>query len=660
MSATPVRPVEPLLPFDVGESSLEPPAEVVVRRNAVLPAFIGIAASAIATAYLYRAVETSAVTDWALCGLMALVAVTYLVALLDSRTPLLVADDLGVRIRLGSQWRAVPWEAVDRVVVEPRPGPLRDGRMRVLLHHVARAVEGLDGRGRRAARRNQRRYGAALAVPLGLTTRTGGPQATLAERVDQLAQGRADVVALSEPQRDETSADAPPEPVEPVERVEPAVEEPGEPAADALVPDLDDPAGEAGLEPEPSARRRPRLRGRLGTAVSRAGAGRSRDVDRSGAAAAGPDPERPASPAQPRPARPGPVPLAPAARALPLPGAGTPTVHQRLAGADPAAAAAAAAVTAAELPESRAELPESVVLRRPDADPFGFGDEGLPGRSDPLSRELADHPGVRRIATLREPVEPPVVDDFATEPAYDPVIGPQLAAARTRVGLSVDELADRTRIRPHVIESIEVDDFAPCGGDFYARGHIRTLARVLGQDVDPMLRHFEDRYATAPVNPRRVFEAELATGLSGSARRRSGGPSWSLLVGLVLVLVLVWSAVRLFAGEGEPMLSNPPPALNGSAGLGGYDAPAPQAVPAEARLTAEGGETHVRVTDAGDVVVFEGDLADGEQVTVHGDAPLSVAADQGGALRVSVDGEDRGLLGEPGQPAEQTFQRSAG
>ena len=64
----------------------------------------------------------------------------------------------------------------------------------------------------------------------------------------------------------------------------------------------------------------------------------------------------------------------------------------------------------------------------------------------------------------------------------------RFAAARTRVGLTVDELAERTRIRPHVIESIEVDDFAPCGGDFYARGHLRTLARVLGRDREAVER----------------------------------------------------------------------------------------------------------------------------------------------------------------------------
>src|SRR3546814_13662673 len=94
---------------------------------------------------------------------------------------------------------------------------------------------------------------------------------------------------------------------------------------------------------------------------------------------------------------------------------------------------------------------------------------------------------VRPIATAGEAVEPLVIDDFAVEPATEPVIGPDIAAARTRIGLSIDALADRTRIRPHVLESIEVDDFHACGGDFYARGHLRTLARVLGLDAAPLL-----------------------------------------------------------------------------------------------------------------------------------------------------------------------------
>ena len=134
-------------------------------------------------------------------------------------------------------------------------------------------------------------------------------------------------------------------------------------------------------------------------------------------------------------------------------------------------------------------------------------------------------------------------------------------------GSRVDQLAERTRIRPHVIESIEVDDFAPCGGDFYARGHLRTLARVLGIDVAPLLTSYDERYADAPINPRRVFEAELATGATGRSAAPAAGPNWSVLVAAVMALVLAWSVARLIM-DSPVELRGTAPILNGSAGLG--------------------------------------------------------------------------------------------
>ena len=66
----------------------------------------------------------------------------------------------------------------------------------------------------------------------------------------------------------------------------------------------------------------------------------------------------------------------------------------------------------------------------------------------------------------------------------------------------------------------------------------------------PLLEQYEARYAQAPVNARKVFEAELATGMGGQMTRPYGGPNWTGLVAAVLVLVLIWAAVRLFAGDG--------------------------------------------------------------------------------------------------------------
>ncbi len=297
---------------------------------------------------------------------------------------------------------------------------------------------------------------------------------------------------------------------------------------------------------------------------------------------------------------------------------------------------------------------------REGAEPGGRPAEGRelhrPGSVD-LVFEAVEDSRVRPISQFGAAVEPLVIDDFVTEPAYDPVIGPELAAARTRLGLSVDELADRTRIRPHVIESIEVDDFAPCGGDFYARGHLRTLARVLGKDVAPLLEQFDNRYATAPINARRVFEAELATGMTGSMRRTVGGPNWGLLVGVVLSLVLVWGVVRLFATQPPELLAPPAPVLNGSAGVGrGFDSTA-TGLPVHVALAATGAPARVVVRNGRGRVVFAGAVRPGHAKTLTVAPPVRVHKDARGAVALRVDGSRRGAVGAAGRSGTRTLHR---
>jgi cytoskeleton protein RodZ len=620
---------------------------VVVRRHAGVAALIGAAASAVAIAYLWRASQTMTVADWAMCAVMAVIAAVYLSSLVDARTPLLVADDLGIRIRLGHEWRGLPWEAVGQVVVHPRRGLLRDGRLVFAPRSLARALDGLDAKARHQAALNQKMYGAALAVPLGLTTRTskaGGLD--LAEELRALAHGRAEVVEVAPPVEPgpevaaeatsaaQTHAEVEAEPAP----VGYAVEELDTPVGGEDTDDRDAETGDRAtaqgseIEADGPARRPTRrsILGGIGTIVSRVAKGRDHDVD------------APAADGEAAPALPSEAPAA----ALPLRDT-RPGRRAEVTRALPASLGNTALQTSSQEAATAAELPEGRELRRPGSVDLVFERIGVDDR-------------VRPISTLGDPVAPLVIDDFVTEPAYDPVIGPELAAARTRLGLSVDELADRTRIRPHVIESIEVDDFAPCGGDFYARGHLRTLARVLGKDVAPLLESFEERYATAPINARRVFEAELATGMTGSMRSTVGGPSWGLLVGVVLSLILVWGVVRLFTTEPAEVMEVPAPILDSSAGVdSGYPvAPdlAPAVEPLRLLLTASQADSEVVVRDGDGVVVYSGEMVLGERKTLQVSPPVRVRAADGGALEVTVNGKARGLLGVAGEPVRRTFR----
>lgn len=70
-------------------------------------------------------------------------------------------------------------------------------------------------------------------------------------------------------------------------------------------------------------------------------------------------------------------------------------------------------------------------------------------------------------------------------------IGGALAAARSQAGLTIDQVSERTRIRRTIIRAIEQDDYSTCGGDFYVRGHIRAIARVVGADPVPLIEEYD-------------------------------------------------------------------------------------------------------------------------------------------------------------------------
>jgi hypothetical protein len=131
----------------------------------------------------------------------------------------------------------------------------------------------------------------------------------------------------------------------------------------------------------------------------------------------------------------------------------------------------------------------------------------------------------------------------------------------------------------------------------------------------------------------------------------------------VLSLVLVWGVVRLFTTEPVEMVEMPAPVLNGSAGVdNGYPAPAPApgssgvVEPVTVRLTASQSDSEVVVRDGDGMVVFSGELVLGERKTLRLAPPVRIRAADGGAVEVRVAGRDRGLLGEPGEPARRTFR----
>jgi Helix-turn-helix domain len=160
-------------------------------------------------------------------------------------------------------------------------------------------------------------------------------------------------------------------------------------------------------------------------------------------------------------------------------------------------------------------------------------------------------------------------------------IGETLAEARREAGLSLADVSQRTRIRQTLIRAIEDDDYGACGGDFYARGHIRSIAKAVGADSEPLIHEYDQHYrakgayatvsldellsasaaggrphrpdlpavramgASAAAAVRRTASSPALRRTATQARDRARRPNWAVLLGLALALVFAL-AVYLF------------------------------------------------------------------------------------------------------------------
>src|SRR5690242_3425287 len=125
-------------------------------------------------------------------------------------------------------------------------------------------------------------------------------------------------------------------------------------------------------------------------------------------------------------------------------------------------------------------------------------------------------------------------------------VGRALQQARIAAGLTVDDVSSATRVRIVIVHAIESDDFAPCGGDVYARGHIRTLARAVHLDPAPLIDRYDathgGRPAPTPAAP--LFEAERI-------RPERRGPNWTAAMVAAIVAVIGFVGFTAFKGGDE-------------------------------------------------------------------------------------------------------------
>jgi len=160
-------------------------------------------------------------------------------------------------------------------------------------------------------------------------------------------------------------------------------------------------------------------------------------------------------------------------------------------------------------------------------------------------------------------------------------IGATLAAARRHAGLTVAEVSQRTRVRENIIRGIEQDDYAACGGDFYARGHIRAIAEAVGTDPAPLIEEFDERWRSSPeLTAAEVFQPGIP--LRKRERRRV---RWTGFLAVLVLAVLGFAVYKFVAGAGQT--ATPAAAASQHPAHGGQPSPAPSITPSVQASTAQ-------------------------------------------------------------------------
>ncbi|EMF53155.1 helix-turn-helix domain-containing protein [Streptomyces bottropensis] len=268
--------------------------------------------------------------------------------------------------------------------------------------------------------------------------------------------------------------------------------------------------------------------------------------------------------------------------------------------------------------------------------------------------------------------ERPFEDDSDERSAERPSIGRALQQARIAAGLTVDDVSNATRVRIAIVHAIEHDDFSPCGGDVYARGHIRNLARAVRIDPAPLMEQYDEAHGgrPAPTPAAPLFEAERI-------RPERRGPNWTAAMVAAIVAVIAFVGFTAFDGgdddgsgtqvaEGStPTTSKPAPSKPRTDKPDADPKPDPTdsaiaAAPRDkvtVRVSASDGRSWISAKDHNGRLLWDGLLKQGESKTFQDGSKIDLVLGDAGAVQLYVNGKKIEDDFQPGQVERLTYTK---
>jgi len=232
-----------------------------------------------------------------------------------------------------------------------------------------------------------------------------------------------------------------------------------------------------------------------------------------------------------------------------------------------------------------------------------------------------------------------------------------LAQARETAGLTVEQISALTNIRVAVIKDLENNSVDICGGIAYARGHIRTIAKVLNQktpksisfDADLIVAEIE---AAQSEDGRKIIErlAENNVADKPKEKKRMKFKTLATISAAVLSIGFVAQVainnVSNIDVDTSQITTTRKSFQNEAA-----------STPAGVNLVVTGisGKSWIGLTNANGEQVFNGQISSGQVATFTDPQLIKAVIGNAGAVKLNLNGSDLGVAGAEGEVVRLDF-----
>jgi cytoskeleton protein RodZ len=222
----------------------------------------------------------------------------------------------------------------------------------------------------------------------------------------------------------------------------------------------------------------------------------------------------------------------------------------------------------------------------------------------------------------------------------------RLRRAREKAGLSLEELATRTKIQQRILEAIEAGDFKRVPGGLFVRGFLRSYAREVGLDPEEVVAQYLAEFEPALLTPEVPDEPDEPAAQADISLPETPTPAWRKLWPAAFVLGALIAVFTFFSSTPQTA----PAAEPAPVGTSGQAAPQPTASAPAPAARPELLTMDIRAKREVWVAV----MADGQKAvyrTLQPDERVNVMARQQIAARIGdAEAFEYSINGVPGKP----------